>query len=417
MPRGNDPDVDQRRLRRSAALAGVGDGIAGVALPLLATRLTRDPLAIAGVVAAQQAPWAVMALLGPLTVGRVDRRTSVGLVDSVRAVAVAYLGVRVLAGTDTISLVQLAAAVVGLGQVVTDDGERAATVVLVPGPGAVSATSRAAVWGMVGLAVVGLPAGGVLYELFAPASVLAVVFPYALAALFVLGVRHPVTGEAGDRAPRPRLAGGTLPVVATTVLSAGATGAVLGVLVLFALDDLGLGAPAFGLLLAALALAAAVGAALAPAAGRLLGLRPALALALLATAGGHVATSVLADPVRPEPAALALGVATGSAMMAGVLLRGLLHLSAGRVVEGPGLAAFHTAAWAAVPVGALVGGAVAREVGVADLIAWTAPATVLAALTVTTIRLAPSDATNRLTPAAAPWSDALVLGNDQREGV
>ena len=418
MPRGNDPDVDQRRLRRSAALAGVGDGIAGVALPLLATRLTRDPLAVAGVVAAQHAPWMVMALLGPLTLGRFDRRTSVGLADSVRAVAVAYLGLRVLAGTDTIHLVQLAAAVIGLGQVVTDDGERAATMFLLPEPDAASAASRVAFWGMVGVAVVGFPLGGIAYELFAPASVLAVVLPYAMAALFVLGIRHPLTSQAGE-APelRPRLVPGTLPVVVTAFLSSAATGAVLGVLVLFALDDLGLGAPAFGLLLAALALASVVGAAMAPGIGRLVGLRPGLALALLATAGAHVAASVLADPARPEPAALALGVGAGSAMVAGVLLRGLLHISAGRVVDGQGMATFHAVAWAAVPVGALVGGAVAREIGVADLVAWTAPASVLAALTVAAIRAASTDATNRLTPTRAPWSDALVLGSDQPEGV
>jgi predicted MFS family arabinose efflux permease len=104
-------------------------------------------------------------------------------------------------------------------------------------------------------------------------------------------------------------------------------------------------------------------------------------------------------------------------MVAGVLLRSLLHLSAGKVVDGQGMATFHAAAWAAVPVGALVGGAVARNVGVADLVAWTAPASVLAALTVVAIRTASTDATNRLTPSRPPWSDALVLGSDQPEGV
>ena len=51
------------RLRRSATLAGVAEGVVATALPLLAANLTQDPLAIAGVIAAQHAPWIVVALL------------------------------------------------------------------------------------------------------------------------------------------------------------------------------------------------------------------------------------------------------------------------------------------------------------------------------------------------------------------
>jgi len=51
---------DERRLRRSSTMAGVGDGVVAVALPLLAANVTRDPLAIAAVVAAQHLPWVVV---------------------------------------------------------------------------------------------------------------------------------------------------------------------------------------------------------------------------------------------------------------------------------------------------------------------------------------------------------------------
>ena len=51
------------------------------ALPLLAVNISRDPLAIAGVVAAQHLPWIAVALGWRLVAG-VDRRTVIGLVGS-----------------------------------------------------------------------------------------------------------------------------------------------------------------------------------------------------------------------------------------------------------------------------------------------------------------------------------------------
>ena len=60
--------------------------------------------------------------------------------------------------------------------------------------------------------------------------------------------------------PAPlRLSPGTTRPTAVAGLQALGTSAVLGVLVLFALDDLGLGAPSFGVLLGALAAGATLG--------------------------------------------------------------------------------------------------------------------------------------------------------------
>ena len=363
--------TDQRRLRRSSTIAGVGDGVVAVALPLLAAGITHDPLAIAAVVAAQHLPWALVQV-GWRHV-RIDRRTVLGMIDTGRAVVLGLIGLLTLIGQETILGIQLAAFVVGLGEALTDGTETET--------GDVSGLSTR---GMVGMAVVGLPLGGLLYEIYPATPFLFEVLAFAVAALFALLVRGPVQPVAApvetDVAPAPRALPGTALVTASAATAALAASAVLGVLVLFALEDLGLGAPAFGFLLAGLALATAAGGFVAPEVGTALRVKAGLVLALLLAAAGHATAAQVADPDTPLAAALALGVAAGAGMVGAVLCRALLQLHAGRPVTGPALQQFHLVVWSAIPVGALLGGWVASERKVADVLLLAAFAWVVAAL-------------------------------------
>lgn len=346
---------DWRRLRRGSALAGAGDGIAAAALPLLAAELTRDPLAVAGVIAAQHLPWALTALVGTRLAG-MDRRTVVGAADAVRAVAIGWLGLLVLAGAETLTAIQLTALAVGAGEALTDDAEQE----VATDAGSLGAmTSR----GLAGVAVVGLPLGGLLYEIFPATPLVVGVLVYALAGLYGLMLRAGVGVAATDGTSEGsalHLPAGTRALTAVAVLSTGATSAVLGILVLFAVDDLELGAPAFGLLLGGLAVAAGLGGMVAPELGRLSGLRLGLVLSLAAAAAGYAAAASLADPGLPVLSALGLAAATAGSMAAAVLVRALLLARSGRRPALP-LRGFHAAVWAAIVVGALAGGLVARQ--------------------------------------------------------
>ncbi|WP_246086396.1 MFS transporter [Roseinatronobacter monicus] len=53
---------DYRLLLSASSVSNLGDGIAMVALPWLATMLTSDPLLIAAVATAQRLPWLLFAL-------------------------------------------------------------------------------------------------------------------------------------------------------------------------------------------------------------------------------------------------------------------------------------------------------------------------------------------------------------------
>jgi hypothetical protein len=375
------------RLQRAALLAGVAEGVVATALPLLAANLTHDPLLVAGVIAAQHLPWILVSLAWP-AVARADRRTLVGLVHTVRALAVGYLGFLAVGGFETIHKIEAVAFIVGMGEALTGTVEEE------------TGDSSLGTRGMLGLALVGMPLGGFLYEIFLAVPFLLDVLFFALAALFALFVPRPVTVVAVLRTGRPRLASGTLFVTVTALVASVARSAVLGVLVLFALQDLGLGAPAFGLLLAGIAAGAAVGAWIAPEAGVALGLRPGFAVASAMSAAALVTATKVADPATPILGAAALGIAWAAATTATVLLRALVPVAAGRPVVGDGLRAFHLVEWAGVCAGALLGGWVGRSRGVGDAIVWAAGAWIVAAISVAAVR--------RSTPAAAPAELASV---------
>jgi hypothetical protein len=384
--------VPEVRLQRSALFAGVAEGIVATALPLLAANLTHDPLVVSAVIAAQHLPWIIVALVWPM-LGASDRRTLVGTVHTMRALAVGVLGLLAVGGFESMHKIELVAFIVGLGEALTSSVEEEA--------GDDALTTR----GMLGLALVGMPLGGFLYEIFLAVPFLLDVLFFALAALFALFVPRPVRTGGAQHLGAPRLAPGTGPVTITAVLATAAGSAVLGVLVLFALVDLGLGAPAFGILLAILAFSAAGGAWIAPEVGALLGVRVGVAAAALVAAGALVNAAHFADPGRPEIGAVCLAMAWAAATTTAVLLRALLPAAAGQPVAGRNLRAFHLAEWCAVVVGALAGGWLGRERGVADVLVWAAGAWILTAASVVIVRIADRTAPSSEVPASN-WLDA-----------
>jgi hypothetical protein len=227
--------------------------------------------------------------------------------------------------------------------------------------------------GMVGVALIGLPVGGLLYEVLPPVPFVASVFVFCLAGLIALLPRLPLGPESRTPAMAPpaaiRLCPGTTRPTGVAALQALGTSAVLGVLVLFALDDLGLGAPSFGVLLGALAAGAALGGLGAPEVGRVLGHRRGMAATALVAAGAYALAAAASSPSFPIVGAAALVLGAAAAMATGVLARAELHARGGRRLGAGGLRAFHLVVWSAIPLGAVLGGVVAGALGVAMAVA------------------------------------------------
>ena len=74
-----------RLLLPAGTLTNLGDGVIALALPWLATLMSRDPLAIAAVAAAGRMPWLLFALPSGVIIDRTDRRKLIARADMIRA--------------------------------------------------------------------------------------------------------------------------------------------------------------------------------------------------------------------------------------------------------------------------------------------------------------------------------------------
>ncbi len=72
------------KLWSASVVSNLGDGLSIVAYPWLASALTRDPVAIAGVAIATRIPWLLFTLPAGVITDRVDRRKLVGRMDLIR---------------------------------------------------------------------------------------------------------------------------------------------------------------------------------------------------------------------------------------------------------------------------------------------------------------------------------------------
>ncbi|GAA4693729.1 MFS transporter [Promicromonospora umidemergens] len=82
--------------------SSLGDGIAKVAAPLLAARLTDDPLLVSGVAAVSMLPWLIFSIPAGILLDRIDRRRAMTLANGVRTLLAALL--LALFATDTLTI-------------------------------------------------------------------------------------------------------------------------------------------------------------------------------------------------------------------------------------------------------------------------------------------------------------------------
>ncbi|MEU2023667.1 MFS transporter [Streptomyces sp. NPDC016469] len=353
------------RLWTAQTISSLGDGITHAALPLIAFTLTRDPLALAVVTAAGTLPWLLFGVLGGALVDRWDRRRTMWVADTGRAVLLAIPAVA--AGLDMLSIPLLAAVafLLGLGGLFFDTAATAYLPDLLSRDPAqlerANSRLRGAQTAMSGFA--GPPAGSALLALGRAVPLVADAVSFALSALLVRtlpAMPRPVP-EARESLLKQARAGASYvfrnPLLLGLALRPAVGNiaflAVETVLVLFAHERLGIGTYGFGLLLTAEATGGLLGAAIASQLGRRLG--TGTALTCTAAIEG-LAILGLASASNPYVAGLALAVcggAMGATMVLGPSLRQAIvpgHLM-GRVASTSRMLAM-----CAAPLGAFAGG-------------------------------------------------------------
>ncbi|MFV0523531.1 MAG: MFS transporter [Acidimicrobiales bacterium] len=372
--RSRSPGSDFWRLWGAATASNLGDGIRLTALPLAAVAVTSDPLAVSAVTAASFGPWLFLALVGGTIADHVDRRRLIIVGQAVRTAAVAGFAVAVATGSAGLAAIYAIAVIIGVGEVVVDTAVQAA-IPRVAGNYLDRANSRLTAAQFITNDAAGGPLGSVLYSV-APAlpfAVDAVSFAIGIPLMATVSVplQEPASGsrptlgglwadivEGGRFLAGDRLLAGLTAAVAVSNLADAASRSLMVILVT---GQLGGSELAFGLVIATAAVGGSGGAAVGPRLVAAVGRRTVLVGAFVVLGAG---TAVMARADRVELVAVGSTLAmfaVGAFTVANHSVR--QHLTPDRLL-GRVTATTRLFALGAVPLGALGGGVLARQVGV-----------------------------------------------------
>ena len=151
----------------SGFLADFGNGVRLAAFPLLATRLTGSPAAVAAVAAVQSLPWLVLGAGLGVLVDRTDRRRVMVMVDVAQGAVIAGLAVAILTGSAGLVLIYLTAFITGASSALRETAAVACVPRLADPADVDRAYARLIAGQIVGNELAGLAAGGWLFGLAA----------------------------------------------------------------------------------------------------------------------------------------------------------------------------------------------------------------------------------------------------------
>jgi MFS family permease len=362
-------------LLTSSAAANLGDGLGKVALPLLASTLTRDPVLIAGLSATQFLPWLLFAAVAGALVDRIDRRRAMIVANTARAVAVGVLAVVVAAGGMTIWLVYLTALAIGMAETIADSAANALVPAVVGNGSLDAANSKLQACEIVGQTFLGGPIGSLSFALFAAFPFFLNSAGFAIAAAVLLGLAGTYRGKAEvpvrPAKLRTELAEGLrwlrghallLRLVAIAGLLSLVSELAQAQLVLYALEDLHLSEATFGFFAFVGGIGGLIGAGVAPRLVRAAGRRAVVVGGIIGCAAGFGGMGLVRSPVA---GAALFGLFAAAVVAVNVVLATARHRLVPGALLGRVLGVWRTVVWGAIPLGALLGGVLTEALGTA----------------------------------------------------
>ncbi|WP_417562658.1 MFS transporter [Microbacterium sp.] len=115
----------------AAAFSNLADGLGRTAVPLIATTLTRDPMAISLVTALAFLPWLIFGLPAGMIVDRCDRRHVMAWANTIRGAVALGLSVMTVTGTLTFWALLIGILAFGIGETLFDNATNAVIPTLV----------------------------------------------------------------------------------------------------------------------------------------------------------------------------------------------------------------------------------------------------------------------------------------------
>ena len=174
------------RLFSASVISNLSDGLLAVAAPLLAISLTKDPVLISLLSAFVMLPWLLFAIPIGLIVDRSNKRLLITFTNSMRIITAGLVALAISTDTITIYWLLLATFIIGTCEVATDTATQSLIPVILEKKNFEKANSRLNIAETVIQNFIGAPLSGFLYAT-------AIVLPFILnslgfliAAIFVL---------------------------------------------------------------------------------------------------------------------------------------------------------------------------------------------------------------------------------------
>lgn len=192
---------DFGKLWTAAAFSNLADGVGRTAVPLIATTLTRDPVAIAAVGALSFVPWLFFGLPAGMIVDRCDRRRVMASANILRGGVAVVLAALTAAGHLQLWHLLAATVVFGVGETLFDNATNAVIPSLVARAGLDRANSRIQAAQITIDSFIAQPIAGVLFavSLVLPLWVgsAGYLIPIALALMLPLSAARALRGPGG----------------------------------------------------------------------------------------------------------------------------------------------------------------------------------------------------------------------------
>ncbi len=359
------------KLWLATAISNLGDGARLTALPLLAATITREPLAISGLLFAGKLPWLLLSLHSGAIADRVDRRKLIAGVTIGRGIVMALLAFAAIAGNVTLPMIYAVALIQGIGEVFADNASFALLPSLVPRSRLEDANGRLESAVIVANEFAGPALGGLLFAV-------AIALPFSLDAVSFLGAalliatlpKSPSLRVTEQHTTiRTDIAEGLRwmwhnSTLRDLSLIACATNLVLfatfSIQVLFVLEVLGLSAQGFGIFLAVEALGAVGGSLIAAKLRKRWGVARTVALALATAAVANLMLAMTTAWVFAGAMAMLVSVGGG---VWNVVTNSFRQQATPDELLGRVQSSHRLLSWGAMPIGTLLGGAVSAAFG------------------------------------------------------
>lgn len=354
----------------ASLVSNLGDGIVRTAIPLLAARLTDDPLLIAGVAALAMLPWLLFAIPAGIAVDRVDRRRALAGAQAVR-VGLTILLIALVAGDLlTIWWLYLVIFFYGAFETLYDGAVRSIPPSIVDSAQLPRANGRLEAGEWVMQSFVAQPFTSLTFAISRLFPLVVNLIGFAAAGIMALLLPEHAKGTSSSPqelvpwyrqlADGWRFLRGNRMLMTMWLTSTGmAVAAQLAVasMVLFVLGPLGIPEAWFGVFMLSGAVGGIAGSMAANRLQQRFGAGPVMAASTVITGTATVAIGVFPHPIA---AATCYALLSATVVIWNVLAISLRQTVIPRALFGRVQGTWRTLLWGAMPLGAVLGGLVAR---------------------------------------------------------